>query len=388
MRRALGSILGATILSASISISCAEDPKTLQQTYLDATIRSIDEVVDLSSIPTPTDEIAWQREFNQTSTRYVQLYFDQIRSGTNDYTVRILRIPSEQPIASYPAPLFAATTEFLTDLLPPERLQVQLVAPPGSKPDLSFRLVQVMWQARPGENATPQSLVPSWDPVRSLPPNDPVATWALSVAMLHIGPREVACTGVLIDPTTVATNYHCIENSLQFLKSENAEKHLCDDVIVEFDYWFSENRGVSTKCNAVRVKKELDVALLTVDASAIRRSSGEARSPVQLRPVTEPLTGNLNIIHHPEGLPASYQKLCHFREVINNEVLHDCDTTSGSSGSPLFDEQMRWVGLHYKGPYPNNWTIQMVLQHIKDHGPTYNRAKMSSEIVTFAQAGR
>jgi V8-like Glu-specific endopeptidase len=190
----------------------------------------------------------------------------------------------------------------------------------------------------------------------------------------------------LIDDHTVATNYHCLLNSLQFLKSENAEKKVCDDVIIEFDYLRAGTLGVSTKCTAVRPKKELDVALLTVDAAAIRRSTGEVRNPVRPIPVGSAPAGKVNIIHHPQGLPLSYELNCRLKAIEGIELLHDCDTASGSSGSPLFDEQMRWVGLHYKGPYPSTWTVQMIEQHIKDYGKSYNRAKMSGEIMSFAQS--
>ncbi len=387
MKRLYGLVGGATILVASMCWAQQNiDPKLLQQTYVEATVRSLNEVVDVAKLPTAADEVLWEREFNQTSTRYIQFYFDQIRYTKGaDFVIRILRIPSERPIAIYSSSSFAANAEFITGLLPAERLRVQLVVATSAKPDLSFRLFQVMWQARPGENATPQSLVPRWDPVTSLQPADEIAKWSSSVAMLHIGPTEVTCTGVLIDYRTVATNYHCIHYSLQFLKSENAEKKFCDDVIIEFDYLRAGTLGVSTRCVAVRANAELDVALLSIDAAAIRLNSGEVRNPVRVRPPGEPLTGALNIIHHPEGLPLSYESNCKLKEIEGKELLHSCDTSSGSSGSPVFDAQMRWAGLHFKGPYPNTWTIQRVLDDRRDNGPKYNRAKMSDDIMSFAQ---
>jgi len=96
MKRLYGLVGGATILVASMCWAQQNiDPKLLQQTYVEATVRSLNEVVDVAKLPTAADEVLWEREFNQTSTRYIQFYFDQIRYTKGaDFVIRILRIPS------------------------------------------------------------------------------------------------------------------------------------------------------------------------------------------------------------------------------------------------------------------------------------------------------
>lgn len=388
MRRR-GSLIIATAFAASACWAQQDiDPKLFQQTYIDAKTSVVNETVNGSNLSGGSDRILWTREFNRTGSRYIQFHFDQIRSDTGaDYSIQIVSLPSEQSVKVYRASEFAATTDFLTDLLPAQRMQVRLVGGAGGRADVSFRLVHILWQATPGEHATPQSIVPRWDPVQTAPSGSSITPWASAVAVLHIGPSDVTCTGVLIDERTVATNYHCmVQGSLQFLRSENAPQKLCGDVIVEFDYLQRGGRGVSTRCAAVRVKKDLDVALLTVDPVAIRTAAGDVRNPVRLIPADERPSGRLSIIHHPVGLSLQYEENCRVRGGAANDVLHDCVTTTGSSGSPIFDEQMRWIGLHYKGPYPITWTIRQVEQHIQDNGPTYNRARLSTEIISFAQA--
>ena len=60
----------------------------------------------------------------------------------------------------------------------------------------------------------------------------------------------------------------------------------------------------------------------------------------------------VNIIQHPGGLPkqiALYHNLVIF--VGGDRVQYLTDTLPGSSGSPVFDSQWRFVALHHSGGY-------------------------------------
>jgi hypothetical protein len=269
----------------------------------------------------------------------------------------------------------------MTELLPPGDLRVELKSNDPLH-GISFRLDRILWQAKSTE-AVPQSNLLKFIYIRALPNGGPEVTAASSVAMLHIGPFATSCTGVLVDPKTVATNYHCIEKSFSFRATEQANKPSCADVLIEFDYLAPDQRGSTSSCIGVRAKKELDVALLTFDPDAIQIAPGKARVPVKIRPATEGPATLMRLIHHPLGLPLVLEDSCSVKGVEQEDFLHDCNSTPGSSGSPLFDDQMRWTGLHYKGPFPNTWTLQEWYDDFIKNGPRYNRAKLSQAVSQF-----
>ena len=183
--------------------------------------------------------------------------------------------------------------------------------------------------------------------------------------------------------TAVATNYHCIEESFSFRATKETKKPSCGDVLVEFDYLVADQRGSTSSCLTVRAKKELDVALLTFDPDAIQMAPGKDRVPVKIRPATEGPANMMRLIHHPLGLPSVLENNCSLKVVEQDDLLHDCNSTPGSSGSPLFDDQMRWTGLHYKGPLPKTWTLQQWQEDYQKNGPRYNRAKRSQAVWQF-----
>jgi hypothetical protein len=134
---------------------------------------------------------------------------------------------------------------------------------------------------------------------------------------------------------------------------------------------------------------------LTIDPDLVRLPSGAARAPIDIRPAAEgtvptfnptapPPALPSNLIHHPLGLPLVIVK-CAVKGAEQDDLLHDCTSTPGSSGSLLLDEKMRWFGLHYMGPYPNEWTLQQVYNDVVINGPRYNRAKPSERVWQFFQ---
>jgi hypothetical protein len=107
------------------------------------------------------------------------------------------------------------------------------------------------------------------------------------------------------------------------------------------------------------------------------------RRPVKARPAGEGVPQVVRLLHHPLGFPLAVQEHCRVHKVEQTDILHDCGAANGSSGSPLFDEQMRWVGLHYKGAYPRTWTNEQQFQDMQKNGPKYNRARTVAPILQF-----
>jgi hypothetical protein len=90
------------------------------------------------------------------------------------------------------------------------------------------------------------------------------------------------------------------------------------------------------------------------------------RTPAEVGTVADDSTESVTIIHHPLGFPMVAEDSCKLRGTDRTDVLHNCDTQSGSSGAPLFNKQMRWIGTHYRGPYPDGWTGKQVEDYLKE----------------------
>jgi V8-like Glu-specific endopeptidase len=348
--------------------------KEFEQTYHDTAVHRVEEIVDGSNLQDLGDGVFWEREFNKSNTRYVQFFFDNIRAGDEDYHIRILLDPAAKAVATYSAKEFASGTEFITGLLPPGRLRIQLRGSTQPK-TVSFRFSQALWHEEPSR-AMVQSGVARWVHVASLASDSQAVAAARAIAMLHIGPTGITCTGALIEPDIIVTNYHCVIYSLAYLKSAESNKMGCDDIIIEFDYLIKHNAGVVTKCKSIKIANSAaDIALLTLDPVAIRRNE-EIRMPLTVRPKAEGVPDRLSIIHHPVGLPLAIEDYCRRRSSDGADVVqHDCYTLKGSSGAPLLDEKWRWFALHYKGAYPNHWSQDTIESDTAMNGPKYNSAK-------------
>jgi hypothetical protein len=359
------------ILSSLTSENQHADLKTAAGTHVDTKSIDIGEMVNIDTIKGANPPVVWERRFSQNNTRYIRLLFDTITAPANSrFTLRVLHDPAGSAIASYSAAEFTREERFLTGLLPPGAGRVQLIAeqiPTG----LSFRLARIFWQAR-STVAVPESNLIKLRYVQSA--GEKVKALAKSVALLHIGPKFdedlTTCTGVLVATNVIATNYHCIEHSLSFLKTENTDRPSCGDVSAEFDYLVANERGVTATCLAVRAVKGLDLALLTIEGTPNLPN----RSPIRLRDKPPAPPDTVLLVHHPLGLPLSVEERCATIRLETSDVLHDCQTENGSSGSPIIDGDLNLLGIHYAGPYPDWWTIEMVQSDYLLHGPRYNKA--------------
>jgi hypothetical protein len=350
------------------------------QTHDDAKAYVVNETVNAASFIAPGPRF-WTFPYFRSRTRYIQFHFDQIHADSEQFfELRIVDLPSEEVIVRYDGARFAKEESFITDLLPAGDLRVELHAP-AAPAGLSFRLERVLWHAEP-DVAVVHSPVFDFKPVLTLAPDDPARVVAQSVALLHIGPSETTCTGVLIDRETLVSNYHCILYSLSFQRTESADHPSCSDILVEFDYLRKDERGIMGRCFSLRVNKALDVALLTIDPDKIRGKDGSFRSPVSLRSGEDSVPTTVSLMQHPLGLPLSICR-CIVSSYDKDDMLHDCLSANGSSGSPLLDEKMDWLGLHYQGAYPDNFTLRQMENHRLLNGVRLNRAKRSSLISEF-----
>ena len=379
------SCISVGMAGASIPVAAAPDiPGEYKQVNAGTTSSVRNELVDNTKFQDRGQQRYWTYSFSppHADSRYARVRFDQIRVPPGlAFSIRVVQLPSEARVAYIPGETFAASDAFVTDLLPAGDLRIELMS--NATPDgLSFRLERLLWRSTP-PLAVPESPVLAYKSVQSLPAAHPALQAAPSIALLHVGPTDVTCTGALIDSKTVITNYHCVQYSLSFLQTEQDAQPSCGDIVAEFDYLAKNKRGVSSKCVAIRADKTLDAALITLDPAKIRLPSGAERPPIAVRPAAEGPPDAVSLLQHPLGLPMSLYEGCSNKGIEGIDILHDCLSLSGSSGSPLLDQQMRLTGLHYKGAYPDDWTLVQMNADFIQNGPRFNRARTSAKVTEF-----
>jgi Trypsin-like peptidase domain len=382
LHAAAGALLAALVLIPAQRALAQEDEEAFHLIAQDSQSMTLNEVVEDQKFQEVRKGVFWQMPFGQMHTRYIRFRFDNIKSPPGaSYSIRVLRLPLEEEVARYPASAFANQESFMTGLLPSGELRIELAAE-SAPTGLSFRLERAVWRTPP-HGVTVHSPIVSTMLITFFPQGSAMREPEHSVALLHIGPTEVTCTGVLIDEQTLATNHHCLQYSLAWQQSKQSATPSCQDIVAEFDFLAPNQRGASADCVSVKTDEALDIALLTLDRKAAEIGPETNRQPVKVRPASEGMPEIVRLVHHPLGFPLAIQEHCRVRKVEQTDIFHDCGAANGSSGSPLFDEQMRLVGIHYKGAYPRTWTNEQQFADMQKNGPKYNRARTAAAVLEF-----
>lgn len=357
---------------------CATSPGKCKSVDLSTRITLINLKVENPTASATNKNVWWRYQFSAPSVRFTRYHFKKItRSIDADYSIQFFDA-SGQIVASYGKDLFERRTEFSTGLLPGGDLEVLLVSP--TKPSVSFTLERVTWP-EVDTSTTPEGLVPAW---RSL--NDPgipegLRRVAPAIVLLHIGPEEAHCSGAMISSHHVVTNYHCIVRSLEFLRSAKNLISPCTDVLVEFDYNISNSRGQTAMCEVATGSEKDDLAVLSLYEEQVPLVNGVVRKPLEISNHVSSAQ-DASVLHYPLGLPLAAQAKCSIRLQSTDDLQHDCSTVSGSSGAPILDAKQKWIGVHYMGPFPSDWTVARIEERLKS-GPVYNHARPISLIETL-----
>jgi endonuclease G, mitochondrial len=159
--------------------------------------------------------------------------------------------------------------------------------------------------------------------------------------------RRTLGTGWLLTDQLVMTNHHVVH----FRKHGEAPATDADLVlqgknsIVKFDYDTADDDGEDVAIEKLEAwDEDLDFAIL-------RLKSPVTRTPLKIEKTkvvfSEGIYVPVNIIQHPSGHPK--------RVALRNNLLTDAndttiryftDTLTGSSGSPVFSDEWRVIGLH------------------------------------------
>lgn len=157
---------------------------------------------------------------------------------------------------------------------------------------------------------------------------------------------ESNCTGVLISERLVATNNHCIP-----------DKRTLDTATVTFGYETNSTTVLERPALAlVATSESLDYSILSIDAPnvPVATITTDRLSPHQRLVLIQHPDARLKRIAYFTAATRTVKAKCVVQEVRaegrNTDFYHLCDSSSGSSGSPLMDASSGKVyGLHHLG---------------------------------------
>lgn len=155
---------------------------------------------------------------------------------------------------------------------------------------------------------------------------------------------EGYCSGFLISDDLFMTNYHCVGYS-----------SVCATTKIQFNYETDVNRQ-PTPVDEVSCSSLVQVDS-TLDYAVLKLSSGRGSTYGWYTLVGRVPTGEQGtIIQHPNGRrkKAAIPPNCSLLDIAdgyapNTDFRHQCDTDSGTSGSPILDGEFNVVGLHHWG---------------------------------------
>jgi V8-like Glu-specific endopeptidase len=155
---------------------------------------------------------------------------------------------------------------------------------------------------------------------------------------------EVYGSGFRIADDLLITNHHVLHNVKQG-----------DEPAIAVQAWFNYELDWANK-KLTKLPVDCDPASIVTDKehdwSVIRVSSPipDQYPPVDLTRLGEVgVDDRVYIIQHPDGMPKKVGMHHNIVRYVDSDLLqYWTDTKNGSSGSPVFDEQWRLVGLHHR----------------------------------------
>lgn len=202
-----------------------------------------------------------------------------------------------------------------------------------------------------------------------------VQSYQNGVAQVSGGePIKYVGTGWLLAPDLLMTNHHVINarEPSEGLASADDLQLQAKSMLIDFDFEAAAVNAAADIAPPVTVKAieafgsmegPLDYALLRLSQSVALKPLTISPDEIMLPPNPD-LYPAVNIIQHPNGGPKMVA--CRSNLVVrvaNGQLYYLTDTMNGSSGSPVFDDKWRVVGLHKKTDY-----LQGISYRGKDNG--------------------
>jgi V8-like Glu-specific endopeptidase len=153
-------------------------------------------------------------------------------------------------------------------------------------------------------------------------------------------PALAFCSGVLIDDNLVMTSGHCLaEEPLTF----------CRQTLVAFGYAYAAvDQPIELSADDVfACRRVLSWQTEELDYAVIELDRPTSRTPVTLADRRVAVGDRVTVASYPSGLPLKCETgaLVVETEADASSFTAATDTFGGSSGGPIFDEALGWVGM-------------------------------------------
>ena len=296
--------------------------------------------------------VAWRREVKLDSeSSFFRLHFTGIAVTGDEagFTVMV-RSASNRVLATYTRQDFASRDEFWTAYLFGHFALVEVVSSGASTGHVAFRIAEAAIETQGARELSIQDPNNPRDrPLYEFRDNAPLVAAARPVAKLRFTRNRIlySCTGFLLAEDLLLTNQHCIEGDAD-----------CLTAVAQFgfqqDAEFNVEPGEEFRCDRV---VDSDVGL---DFALIRLQGhpgikwGTLKWTIQQTGAR----GALYLIQHPNGRPKRVASAGCIAKTLSavgslphheTDMGHTCDTETGSSGSPVFNEGFGVVALHHLG---------------------------------------
>ena len=290
----------------------------------------------------------------QANARYVRVRFS-VTDVPDCQWFFTVRDPDHRPIEVFGRDDFQGVTTRWTHRINGAPALFDLVPCDGGRAP-AIKLLEYVWM--PAGAANPyyslQSQLPAYREITTV---DTAMRRLGDVAAFLVSSWDRAswvCTGVMLTPTLLLTNWHC--GGPPTLPEKGFwNLDIVRDTLIDLSFdGDAHSRELQITGTATTPNKNLDFVVL-------RTAALDALGPVRpVRISTTPLAANdeIRVVHHPAGKVKQLSWNCRVRNpdyrgwqdaTVLSEFTHSCDTEGGSSGAPILDRQGALVGLHHLG---------------------------------------